>query len=565
MQETWAWSDGSVFLNAMLRLVHPGRGGRLVEASARLAFADDWQPGDGEGIRLSHESGMHVAALTYGDGTLWAHPAGVEEPTAEDLRTRVWEPVEAPPFYRFWGPYYEQWGGTPGWISLRMEKGPAVRAVWAESELRDRASSECFKGVLALLAADGTADLNRKVSDFENPVIPEVSGGQALYYSAMEGTTAIRQTGERVEMTFPPDPQPRQARLHLRGLGGRRAVRLTGCQEAIPFPLSNGGTADDPNGPNLLRPDDRHGPMLTDASLAPEELLTAVPLAADRKTTLTVTSSPGIWIASQKWDERQNLLLFSSAHPQGNLGALSLRDLKVRDLRVPGDPRPAMARLPLYWFEANANSAHHCLNCPRSLDLIENGPDAVHFRVVARNPAGTAESDIDVRIPFAEDRLRFDLRCRFTALQDWDIPGIQYCNFFPEAQRHPEGWGSDRVLVMAADGQRMRLDHRAGGDARLLSGARFQHYEGNLFVALYGGPRGNILALARPREIPGARPTYVLCECWLDNHLNLSAETDAVPAGTHWAMDLTLEMLHTTNVDEDLEALGRQALESGEL
>jgi len=30
-------------------------------------------------------------------------------------------------------------------------------------------------------------------------------------------------------------------------------------------------------------------------------------------------------------------------------------------------------------------------------------------------------------------------------------------------------------------------------------------------------------------------------------------------------MDLTLEMLHTTNVDEDLEALGRQALESGEL
>ena len=75
---------------------------------------------------------------------------------------------------------------------------------------------------------------------------------------------------------------------------------------------------------------------------------------------------PGLWLASQRWDERQNLLLFSSAHPQGNLGSLSLLELKMRDLKIPGYSEPVMARLPLYWFQANAKSAHHCLNHPKA-------------------------------------------------------------------------------------------------------------------------------------------------------------------------------------------------------
>ena len=77
----------------------------------------------------------------------------------------------------------------------------------------------------------------------------------------------------------------------------------------------------------------------------------------------------------------------------------------MRNLRIPGYANPVMARLPLYWFQANANSAHHCLNHAQVVDLIENGPDAVRFRVVSQNPAGTAESAMDVRIPFLEDRL----------------------------------------------------------------------------------------------------------------------------------------------------------------
>jgi hypothetical protein len=45
--------------------------------------------------------------------------------------------------------------------------------------------------------------------------------------------------------------------------------------------------------------------------------------------------------------------------------------------------------------------------------------------VVAQNPAATAESDIDVRIPFLQDRLQIDMICRFKALETWDISDIQ--------------------------------------------------------------------------------------------------------------------------------------------
>jgi len=44
MQETWAWADGDLYLNGMIRLVDPQRGGRLLEASAELRLAEGWRP-----------------------------------------------------------------------------------------------------------------------------------------------------------------------------------------------------------------------------------------------------------------------------------------------------------------------------------------------------------------------------------------------------------------------------------------------------------------------------------------------------------------------------------------
>jgi hypothetical protein len=196
-------------------------------------------------------------------------------------------------------------------------------------------------------------------------------------------------------------------------------------------------------------------------------------------------------MASQRFDDRQQMLLFSSAQPRNNLGSFSFTDLKMRNLKAPGERESSMVRLPLYWFIANANSPHQCLNVPESIELIENGPEAVRLRVIARNPADTAESDVDVTIPFLQDRLRFDLSCQFTALDRWDFNSIQYCNFFPEERCYPEGWGTDRLLALA--------DHRASMETRILSGEMFQQYAGKLFVAQYGGPRGDIISLSRPR------------------------------------------------------------------
>ena len=440
-----------------------------------------------------------------------------------------------------------------------------VRATWATPQDGQRQPTMGFQGLLGLLGASDEAALDRQVRAFHAPLMPTVTGGRALYYSPMEGTTVLRQTAPRMRVSFPADAQQRQVRLHVRRTGGRMVAGIAGDAAAVALAITDGGAADDPNGPNLLRPDDRHGPILTDGDCPPEEVLTTVSLAADRQVVVELASAPGIQLAAQRWDERQNLLLYSSAHPRGNLGAFCLRDLKMRDLRIPGEAEPLMARLPLYWFKANAHSAHHCLNQPLAVDLIDNGPEAVRLRVVAQNPAGTAQSDIDVTIPFLPDRLRLDLTCRFTAHKTWDLSEIQYCNFFPEEQRHPAGWASDRVLVLAEDGQRMCIDHRAAGAARLQWGKSFQQYEGRLFVALYGGSRGSILALSQPRSIPGAALEYMLCACWLDNHLNLSSGSRTIAAGTRYEMDLSLQLAHTTNVDEDMEALGEQALASGVL
>ena len=557
MQETWAWADGSIYINAMLRLVDPDRGGALVEAAADLQFAAGWTPAPGAGIRLVHDSGYHVAVIQGQEDCPWAVPLEAEDP---------WESLDGqPPFYRRWGPYYTQWGGAGGWAATKLEDGPKLRAIWATDQVRQRNSIESFHGTLTLLVAADAETLEQKIAACQEPAIPVAEGGKVLYYSPMEGTTVVRKTASQLKLTFPAGAAKSTARLHICGLERQEMLRLAAGSTLLGFPLSDGGAADDPNGPNLLRPDDPHGPILTDADLWPDEVLTTVPLATEHQTQLEVSAARGVQLACQKWDERQNLLLFSSAHPQGNLGSLSLRDLKMRDLKIPGHDIPLMARLPLYWFQANAHSAHHCLNQPQQIDLIENGPDAVHFRIVAQNPAGTVQSDIEVRIPFLEDRLRLDMVCRFTALQRWDLAEIQYCNFFPEENREPDTWHSDRVLALADDGQYMRIDHRAAGESRLLSGTAFHNYEDNLFIALYGGPHGNVFALSRPRQIEGAKPVYQLCNCWLDNHFILSAAAGEIAAGTSYEVELSLMLARTSSIDTDIEALGRQALETGTL
>ena len=59
----------------------------------------------------------------------------------------------------------------------------------------------------------------------------------------------------------------------------------------------------------------------------------------------------------------------------------------------------------------------------------------------------------------------------------------------------------------------------------------FQEYEGKLFVAQYGGARGDILSLSRPRQTPGTKLEYQLCPSWLDNHFIMSSDESTLAAG----------------------------------
>ena len=162
MQETWAWADGPVYLSAMLRLVHPGRGGRLLAAGASLPFAEGWSPAAGDGIRLTHESGLRTAVLSYRGGGLWAFPPGVAEPQPADARN-AWELVEpsGPPFYRSWGPYFEQWGSPAagpryGWRKDRPCAPPGRKGTrWTGS--RSRVSTGCSPFYAARTAMPSSA------------------------------------------------------------------------------------------------------------------------------------------------------------------------------------------------------------------------------------------------------------------------------------------------------------------------------------------------------------------------------------------------------------------------
>jgi hypothetical protein len=84
-------------------------------------------------------------------------------------------------------------------------------------------------------------------------------------------------------------------------------------------------------------------------------------------------------------------------------------------------------------------------------------------------------------------------------------------------------------------------------------------------VALYGGPAGNTFALSRPLVTAGASGGYQLCGCWLDNHLFLAGPGETIPAGTEFEVSLALAMAQTSNVDSDVEEMGRRALATGVL
>ena len=62
-----------------------------------------------------------------------------------------------------------------------------------------------------------------------------------------------------------------------------------------------------------------------------------------------------------------------------------------------------------------------------------------------------------------------------------------------------------------------------------------------------------------------AQWNYQLCPGWVDNRLHLSPDAAPLPAGTRWHMNLTLILAPAMTVLEEADALGRQALDAGEI
>jgi hypothetical protein len=533
LQEIWAWSDGTAFLVTAVRLVdHPGTGD-VASAEVRLELNSDWVLSVEEDAAIAREkTGAAVGVTCLGMDGAWACPEG---------KTNPWAPINGqPPYYKRWGPYYDQWGGTSGWSRVDSDVG-ALRFIWSESgEPLERS----FAGTIALTADSTGIDIAQRLADLRECPPLQAEGSCVLFHSRVDGATYVRASnGSRIR-----NNGNTSARIVVLG---KRPVQVPG--EALAFPVTDGGVTDDPNGPDLLRPDDPHGPILTDAQIPADEQVLLMAPGSDA----AMDGLEGLRLSGRRWDERQELILKSSSDPRHPLLQFSTRDLKARELRFPGAQIRTMAHLPLYWFRMNAPSAHHCLNVPESIRLVENGPERVALAVRASNPGRTAVGEVEASIPFQVDRLTIQMRCRLNVLADAQWPDIQYCNFFPETTRLPELWNTDRVLVISEDGQWMRLDPRHRIEEQVVAGKRFEHYEGRLVVALYGGAGGTILARSSVVEGGGMMAGYKLCGCWLDNHLFLRPPGGGpIPGGTEAEVALDIEMLDLRVSDSAMLEIG---------
>ncbi|KPJ69014.1 MAG: hypothetical protein AMS14_11830, partial [Planctomycetes bacterium DG_20] len=468
-------------------------------------------------------------------------------------------PGDEAPYYDRWGHLYDQWGGDPGWSAGRSahlglanaDTGFAVTWHWLHEADEKATPNMAYRGLLALRFGDGSDGARRRrqpagrteardrITAFHNPVIPTLQGGQFRCLDVLENALVIKKTAEVTKLTFRRDALGRTVHVRLFGLSGTGGVAVTAPGlPIVPHLVSHGGLTDDPYGPNHARPGDRHAPLIGDPNVPPDEVVFSVPLSPRGKTIVAVRETPGINLAYLKWDDRRTFVIRSSALGCP-LAEFSTRTLCLHNLRAYAKTPPALVRLPLYWYQCNASTPLYCLNILQAFRLVENGPEALRFEVVSHNRGQRARSTMAAVIPAVAAAPVIRVNARLDVLRQWDLPGIQYLNSYPENSWQPRDWPCDWVVLVDASGRVMErfFKERLEGQRR---GDPVTEWRNRLAFVQGAAQRGNLFIYVANRAPADQEHTYRLCSVWLDSHFEVVEQRAPLRQGRRFEVDYVL-------------------------
>jgi hypothetical protein len=541
LTEWTAYADGALHGVVALRLIHADGTSRLVRAGLRFTGV-----GGVAGRIVATPAGLSIKPRARG-AALDEQTRGVVFAAAKALRGVAWRPgkvatiVDGRGPWQGYGdavPYYEDWGTLPdqGWGDSGWQAGDAGRCAGAAGGTFELAFAQDDTGaalpviqplqgqVLCLPRADEAA--LGCLADWLAPQPVTVAGGAWRGYSVNDAAHLVY-APQATELTLTLAAGQATA-MHLYGLShwGGWQVSCNGAP-LVPQLVNDGRGCDDPNGLQLGRFDDRHGPIIGRTDQPANRMILSVP-PSDAVRTVRLQAVDGLALAYLHWDDRRLYVVQSSANQKRNLMELTVRDGKLRRLAAPHAIEDAVAAMPLYWYECNTPTPYLATDEVVKYVLTEAGPEALALEVHSRNRYGCADGIYRVRIPFDRQFTRVETRAELAVRKTWTFNDLQLLNLFTEEFRDHRLWPHEFALVQDAAGRRM-LKRPCEGRQPVAS-EPFSGYTPPLLFAQYTAPRGNVFLLHSAIEGPVACQHF-LCPHWLDSHYHVVSPTGVLKPG----------------------------------
>ena len=592
LSETILWSNGEVRLIFAIRLADAVAHDRVTDAWVQTQVASDASEvvvGSGDKKQLTQEDltarrdyrfatqlpGRSVSMVTSRNSIAFAWYSDDGTDTDALGGVGVWHGAgDRAPYYDTWGHLYSQWEGQAGWgahpsgrlVLAQAEAGIRLDWHWLHGARKTCGANFGLKATIGLFVARRADETDRRIRAFHKPLVPKVEGGEFRCLDVIENALLYRKTADTLHLTFPRDPLRRTAHVRAFGLSCRGGVEIeANGRPVVPHLVSLAGQTDDPYGPNLARPGDRFVPIVGDPGKGPFEAVFSVALSARRQTHVRLREVPGISMAYAKWDDRQFYVIRAGDANGGAMALLSTQTLCLHDLRKAPSHKPALVRVPLYWYPTNVQTRAHCLNELERLTLEANGPGALLFRLLSSNPNRRARSTSVVEIAQCHSTPVVRVDTRLDVLEQWDLDQIQYLNSFPSGSWQPGNWPDSWVTVMMADGRVMQQFFKEPRPRQRL-GRRIQTWRNKLFFAQGSADRGNIFILVENAKPARQTHGYMLCPVWLDSHFSIEGLKVPVRAGRSFEVSYTIGIAGDSGLSRaEAVEIGRRSLAAGTL
>ncbi len=583
IQETWIYRNGNIFLSFAVRLVNSENSSVVQDAWVELVLPSGSKKvciGNGLmqttpvvfntredlkkrfiNIRKNEESGLRFCWFPYQGRFFYDRNDNGPWSTVSD----------APPFYEYWGSRFDQWRVGEGWGqhksgSVTVDKDGKLGFYWLRNADYSSKMEDGFRGILEFDFLDNSDGLKNKIKGYQVPLEPVSRGGRFSYFSIREGAYVFKKEGRgSLSIQFPPDVDEREVHIkvfNLKGYGGVKV--LNGKEQLWPQLISDGGKTDDPNGPELARPDDRYGPIMTDSNCPASEMIVSCKLRRERETTILINEVEGSQLSYQKWDDRRNCLLFSSKQHERPIMELSFRDGKIRNIWISGSEKQGVAISPLYWFKVNASSPFYCFNDIQEIKMKAVGPESISFVLTGTNSGKSGVSEFLVNIPYSVSGWFMEVDATLMLEKSHKFDSLQYLNLFPERSRFPEKWAYTNALVMNSDGDIMKINPRNGGN-KWYDGKLIDVFSIPLFCAYYSDAGIVLYVLVKECDTAGLKHRYDFCRVWTDSHFSTIIEQGYAGAN-RMSVKYAMGMIKDDELTElKIIDIGKKALKTGKL